>query len=662
LVSDLATGGCHNPTTQSDEAPLTDAGHNSAPLRSGGRQSRKLGSHRVSLPRENRRDGCPAVDDANTANNTVKVCPGPAFFSGAKLAACVSQESTSGLLFATARQLTWTKRVPAFTSIELKTLVAAVPVRTSKSEDTARTPSIRELHLTIYQGLLPITLQAVRFPLRECRILRIDTMKHTFVRNCLLLSLLVAVFACQAPAAQRPNILWIYLEDVSGWFSSYGETLIETPNIDKLADSGIRFTRFYTPAGVCSATRSSIVTGMMQTTIGAHNHRSARANFRGKSMGEYDKNVLPKQVLPLPMRFREAGYWTFNEGGKDDYNFEWSKDEFYNFERSKGGWGPPSLVAGDVWRDKKKDQPFFGQVQLGGGKLNKAAPRVIDRSKVTVPPYYPDIPEVREEIAHHYDCLLKTDEQVGEVIAALKRDGFYDNTLIFLFSDHGMKLHRHKQFLYEGGIQMPLIVVGPGIKQGGVRRDLISGIDISAASLAASGIGVPDGMEGLDFLAADYEPRGYIVAARDRCDYTIEKIRAIVTPRFKYLRNYLTDRPYMQPSYKDPWPVSIRFREMMAKGEMNAAQLVFFGKDRPAEELYDLENDPHEIHNLAGDPKYADELVWHRKILANWITETGDKGQQPESDIGLLSTLKRWGDLCVNPEYDKARDKLKSSK
>ena len=130
-------------------------------------------------------------------------------------------------------------------------------------------------------------------------------------------------------ADDRPNILWIYLEDVSGWFSCYGEELIETPRMDQLAKEGIRFDRFYTPAGVCSATRSAIVTGMMQTSIGAHNHRSCRPTFRGKSMGEYDKNVLPDHVVPLPIRFRKSGYWTFNEGGKNDYNFEFATNEYY---------------------------------------------------------------------------------------------------------------------------------------------------------------------------------------------------------------------------------------------------------------------------------------------------------------------------------------------
>lgn len=475
----------------------------------------------------------------------------------------------------------------------------------------------------------------------------------------IFLSFLLSLIAtAPARAAEPPNVLWLYLEDVSGWFSCYGDELIETPNIDALAKAGTRFTRFYTPAGVCSATRSAIVTGMMQTSIGAHNHRSCRAEFRGQVFEEYDRNVLPEMAKPLPIRFREAGFWTFNEGGKDDYNFEWDVEEFYDFERSRGGWGPGTFLEGKCLAGKPEGKPFFGQLQLGGGKLGKRAPQVIDPAGVPVPPYYPDVAEVRMEIAHHYDCLLETDRQVGQVIAKLKEDGLYENTLIFLFSDHGMKLHRHKQMLYEGGIHMPCIVAGPGVPAGEVREDLVSGIDISAASLAAAGIGVPESMEGRDFLAEDYEPRDYLVAARDRCDYTIEKIRAVVTPRFKYLRNYLTDRPYMQPTYKDGWEVTKKFRDMMAKGEMNETQLIFFGEDRVPEEFYDLENDPHELHNLAEDPHFAEELDEHRAHLAEWIEETGDRGQQPESDLGLLCTLKRWKEKCVNPEYDRVRGML----
>lgn len=475
-----------------------------------------------------------------------------------------------------------------------------------------------------------------------------------FAKLALALTFFFAVSSTQGAPNQR-NVLWIYLEDVSGWFSCYGDQVIKTPHMDALAETGIRFDRFYTPAGVCSATRSAIITGMMQTSIGAHQHRSCRPAFRGQSLGpDYDRNVLPDAVVPLPMLFRKAGYYTFNEGGgKDDFNFEWDPAAFYDHRNKK--WNYKGAKNGSEWSGRKEGQPFFGQIQVSGGKSGKRVPQVVDRETVPVPPYYPDISLVREEIAHHYDCLLYTDKIVGEIVAGLKRDGFYENTVIFLFSDHGYKLHRHKQYLYEGGIHMPCMVAGPDIPSGKIRKDLVSGIDIAPASLAVAGLPIPDVMEGRNFLAADHQERPFLIAARDRCDYTYERIRAVVTPRYKYLKNYLTDRPFMNPSYKDPWPVSQELRRIMAAGEMNATQLLFFGETKPAEELYDLSNDPHEIRNLATDPKYRDTLEKHRALLDAWITETKDQGQIVESDAGLLAALKRWGDKCVNPEYDRVR-------
>jgi N-sulfoglucosamine sulfohydrolase len=465
----------------------------------------------------------------------------------------------------------------------------------------------------------------------------------------LLLILFLCAFASLRESKSEPqhNVLWLYLEDVSRWFSCYGDIIIDTPNIDALAADGIRFDRFYTPAGVCSATRSSQLLGVMQTTFGIHNHRSSRNNAPAGSKHDGIGMIhLPQGVKTLPQIFKDDGFYTFNQSGKDDYNFVFSMDDLYS-PNSTQNW----------WRDRPDNKPFFGQIQLKGGKLGGQAPENVDRGVVNVPPYYPDIPEVREEIAHHYDCILETDRQVGEIVAALKEDGLYDKTFIFLHSDHGYKLHRDKQFLYEGGIKMPLIVTGPGIDPGQVREDLISGIDLAPTSLSVGGLPVPDWMEGHNFLAPDYTPREYLIAARDRCDYTIERIRAVVTPDFKYLKNYLTDRPFMQPSYKDPWPVSIKFREMMANGEMNEEQLTFFGPEKPAEELYDLGRDPHEINNLANDPAYAETLAKHRDILETWVAETGG-GIEPESDEGLIQALYRWSAKAVNPEYDKVRDQL----
>ncbi len=450
----------------------------------------------------------------------------------------------------------------------------------------------------------------------------------------------------------RPNILWIYLEDVSGWFGAYGKDIIKTPSIDSLANSGIRYDRFYTTAPVCSASRSAIITGMMQTTIGSHNHRSSRSKFRNQSTEEYDKNILPKHVIPLPIRFREAGYWTFNEGGKDDYNFEWNAKEFYDYLKRQ--WGPDAFVSGEILQRNLENKPFFGQIQLRGGKL-KNLPKMVDRSQVPIPPYYPNIPEVREEIAYHYDCLIETDRQVGKIVKALKNQGLYENTYIFLFSDHGMRLHRHKQFLYEGGIQMPLMLSGPGIQAQQTSDDLISGIDISATTLALAGIEIPKAMEGQSMLERKDDKRDYVVAARDRCDFTIDRIRAVISPQFKYIKNYLTDRPYMQPSYKDGWAVSKKLRKMMANGQLNKSQFAFFGNSKPEEELYDLVNDPYEIHNIAEDTVYLEEMIRHRKYLTEWIEKTGDQGQQPESELGLKVTFQIWGKKCINPEFDSIR-------
>jgi len=490
-------------------------------------------------------------------------------------------------------------------------------------------------------------------------------MTFRFLIATILLSLLTGTGNAGDP--DRPNVLWIYLEDVNGWFGCYGDDTVPTPNIDQLAQRGTRFDRFYTPAGVCSATRSAIITGMMQTSIGAHQHRSSRvsdSDWRtGKTFhfAEETRNHLPESIRTIPEYFRAAGYYTFNNGRKDDYNFVWDEDSFYDWNERVGEFD--GVSEGQYWTGRSEGQPFFGQIQTSGGKDDIWLPDELltDRSSVSVPPYYPDIPLVREEIAHHYDCIRQNDVYVGRIIEALKKHDVFDDTIVILLSDHGFRLHRHKQFLYEGGIQMPLIIAGPGIPSGKVRNDLISGIDIGPTSMGLAGLWIPEHMEGRNIFADDYQPRNFVVAARDRCDFSIDHIRAIVTPRYKYLRNFKPDRRYMQPSYKDRWEVSRELRRMAQAGEMNEVQMQFFGDERPAEELYDLERDPHEIHNLATDPEYADVLAQHRKTLWKWILETDDQGQYPESDASLLGTLRRWEQDAVNPEFERLRPRLEHS-
>ncbi len=449
---------------------------------------------------------------------------------------------------------------------------------------------------------------------------------------------------------RRPNILWVYLEDTNPWMSCYGDDVVDTPNIDALAERGVRFDRAYMPAGVCSPTRSAVITGMYQTTIGAHEHYSSFETWRGIEMEEWDPNYLGVQTIPEI--FRKAGYYTFNEG-KFHYNFVYDKSNLYD---RNGGNGFKGAKNGSAWSGRNDGQPFFGQIQLRGGKKGNA-PKKVDPSEVPVPPYYPDHPVYRKEIAHHYDTILKMDEILGNIIDALKRDGIYDRTIVYFFSDHGMRLPRHKQFLYEGGINVPLIVAGPGVPEGKARDDLVSGIDLGPSSLSQAGISIPQHMQGRDMFAPDYH-RDYVIAARDRCDYTLDRIRAVVTKRYKYIRNFMTDRPYLQPQYRDGRDYMKVLKQLYKKGKLNSVQSRFVSEDRPAEELYDLQQDPHETENLIHSSKRKHQMALGRlrTILHRWIVETNDQGRFPESDAALKAVLKRWGDRAVNKEYERVRN------
>ena len=468
-----------------------------------------------------------------------------------------------------------------------------------------------------------------------------------------LLSIFITAFilslagVSDAAEPSRPNILWLYVEDMNDWMGCYGDKIVKTPSIDSLATTGVRFDRAYMPAGVCSATRSALITGTMQTTFGIHNHRSSRDNSAGRfpSLGMIS---LPENVLTVPELFRKAGYFTYNKG-KDDYNFVYDRSRLYS--------------GANHWRSRKKGQPFFAQIQMKGGK-NKPV-KTVDPAKAVVPPYYPDTAIVRREIAHHYDCVLKTDQEVSAILTELKNDGLLENTAIFFFTDHGMRLLRHKQFVYEEGVKVPLVVSWPAgkakIPPGTSRGDLVSGIDISVTSLALAGIAPPAYMEGKDLFAPGYKPRSFVISARDRCDYSIEKIRAVRTDRFRYLRNYLTDRPWMQPQYRDPRDYTKEMKTLYAQGKLNKTQARFMAARKPAEELYDHLNDPHEIDNLAGKPEFASQLEAHRKLLASWIAETGDKGLAPESEDGLAQAYFRWHKVCANPEYEPVRKKYSAA-
>ncbi|MEM7383302.1 MAG: sulfatase [Verrucomicrobiota bacterium] len=426
---------------------------------------------------------------------------------------------------------------------------------------------------------------------------------------------------------KRPNIVWIIPDDMSAHFSCYGETAIQTPNVDRLAARGVRFTNAYVTAPVCSTCRSALITGMYQTTIGAHHHRSGRG---------VEKIRLPKGVKLVPKLFQEAGYHTSITAwppkkrrlGKTDYNFEWN----------------PAVYDGNDWSGREEGQPFFAQIHTPGGKLrgknsegwdkvSNAAKKALGSSTpmdaVELPPYYPAHPDIVRDWAAYLDSVRMTDVMVGEVIARLEKEGVLENTLVLFMTDHGISHGRGKQFLYDEGLHVPLVIAGPGVTPGTVREDPVEHIDIAALSLAAAGIAIPEKMQARNVLAPDYQPREAVFAGRDRCDETVDHIRSVRTKDFKYIRNFLPKRPYLQPcSYKDAKAILIALR---AAGKLNKVQQLLFRDVRPGEELYDVRSDPHEIRNLADDPKHAEALVAMRGRLNRWMEETRDQGRQPES-------------------------------
>ncbi|HAV12883.1 MAG TPA: sulfatase [Opitutae bacterium] len=449
------------------------------------------------------------------------------------------------------------------------------------------------------------------------------------------------------------NILWIYVEDLSPWLPAWGDSTIATPNIDRLVARGSAYINCFSNSPVCSPSRSGTITGCYPTRIGSHHHVCSRP-------GE-PKLSLPKNIRTLPELFRDAGYFTYNLG-KDDYNFDYDRNELYHGDyETPGFYGhhhkgtvPFDIVNREwtYWRRRKPGQFFFGQIGLWGGKNSRAVPNPIDPAGMHLPDYYPDIPQFREEFARHYECIQIVDQEVGKIIHALETDKLLDETCVFFFSDHGMGSLRHKQFCYDGGTHIPLILSLPnGENVGQSNHQLISSIDIAATSLALAGLSIPKWMDGRDFLSPEY-PREYVVSARDRCDYTIDHIRSIRTPNFRYIRNFLTDRPLMQPQYRDQTETYLAYRKMFQDGELTAIQAAFAGDERPAEELYDHQNDSDESHNLVNDPAYATILDTMRSHLEKWIEETGDLGAIPESSEQLTALIDRWGkERCVNPEY-----------
>ena len=498
--------------------------------------------------------------------------------------------------------------------------------------------------------------------------------------TALVLILFSFLLPLAASFTRSPNILWIVAEDLSPFFGCYGDSVNQghTPTVDRLAAGGVLFKRAYAVSPVCSSSRSALITGVMQTTTGTHQHRSSRSP-EGEVVPADLRINLPTGMKTIPELMRAQGYFTFNSG-KDDYNFHYDRRNLYDvgtkgdYVAGMNGWQGNRAehwksYTKDVWGARTdKSRPWFGQIQIDGGKGDRSYLDDADfivKDSVALPPYFPSTPALHQAWSVHFENARGSDVRISDILQQLEADGEMENTIIFFFSDHGHNTSlRHKQFCYEGGMLVPLIIKGnhPGISPGRVVNDLVTLLDVGATTLALAGAELPNYLEGQNLFGSEYQAAEYVLGARDRCDYTIDRIRTVRSDRYRYIRNHYLDRPLMQPGYRDDRPPSMDMRRLFEAGELTEYQAEHWFGLRPREELYDIEADPHQIYNLASLPDFQAELLRHREVLENWINDSDDQGQYSESDVQLRATYELWKDrdifknADVNPEYSKFRE------
>lgn len=428
-----------------------------------------------------------------------------------------------------------------------------------------------------------------------------------------------------------PNILWLSAEDLSPDLGCYGDNYATTPNLDAFAKRAVRYDRAYAHAGVCAPSRSGIITGMYPTTIGTHHMRCS--------------GIPPAGVKCFTEYLRAAGYYCTNNSKTD-----------YQFEPPQSAWDENSKKA--HWKHRPEGAPFFSVFNFLTTHESQVRSRESERlaeieglgaqrhdpAGVNLPPYHADTPATRKDWAQYYDLITLMDREVGAALAELEEAGLAEDTIVWFWGDHGRGLTRCKRWLYESGTRVPLLVHvpekyrtwvrpdAPSSLGSGVNDQLVSFIDFAPTMLSLAGIEPPAYLQGQAFLGRNQaQPRHYIYGARDRMDEAYDCIRTVRDKRFRYFRNYMPWQPYAQSiNYMDEMPMAGELRRLHAEGKLNPGQERWFAPDKPLEELYDVDADPHELNNLAADPAYARDLRRLREVQLQWAEATGDLGLIPE--------------------------------
>ncbi|WP_163397442.1 sulfatase family protein [Flavobacterium fluviatile] len=460
----------------------------------------------------------------------------------------------------------------------------------------------------------------------------------------------------------RPNILWLVTEDIGPYLPSFGDSTIVTPNLSRLAKEGVVYTNLYSTSGVCSPSRAAIATGMYPSGIGANNMRT-NSNMKETGLPPYEA-LPPPQVKMISELLRMNGYYCSNNYKED-----------YQFNPPVTAWDESSAYA--HWRNRGVNQPFFsvfnftethesGLFEPYGFRqietrhyhegdtsyvwkqngLPDAKNRMTEaetpvhlpkNTKFKIPPYLPDNAVVRRDMWKLYNNIAETDRQIGAVLKQLEADGLLEKTIIVFYSDHGGPLPRGKRLIYDSGLNTPMIIRYPNKQKAGTKdNQLISFVDFAPTLLSMIGVKAPSYMQGQAFAGNKKVKveRKYIHAAADRFDEVTDVIRAVRDKQFKYIRNYRPEQGYYLPlAYREQIPTMQELLRLHKEGKLNAIQDQWFRKSKPTEELFDCKADPHELVNLASNPKYASKLQELRTEMNRWLEEIHDDPKLPEAAL-----------------------------
>ena len=436
------------------------------------------------------------------------------------------------------------------------------------------------------------------------------------------------------------NVLWISFEDTNPFYGCYGDYTVPTPNLDQLAADGCLWTNAFSTAGVCAPARSAVITGLYPISSGALHMRTTHTNTDAPELPTPYETLLPHYVKCFPEFLRAAGYYCTNNHKTD-----------YQFESPVSAWDECNVNA--HWRNRPDpDQPFFAVFNLNqtheSSMWEEKTPEIdVNPDDVKVPPIYPDTPKIRESLARMYTRIGANDTILGDLLKQLEEDGLAENTVVMHWSDHG-PLPRGKRWPYDLGIRVPLIVRWPGvIRPGSTSHNLVSTIDLPSTVLSILDIDVPSYMQGKVFIGPDADPpRKYIYASRDRYDESYDMVRAIRSDKYKYIRNYYPNQPYfLWIPYRDRHPIMEEIWRLHLEGALTDPQNLMFQFPRPAEELYDIQNDPFEMNNLAGDHEVEPVRQKLSEALDEWISKVGDYGKTDESQM-----VRAWYPEGIQPQ------------